>query len=514
MIKFKGSVLPKAAAFALPFAIASCVLKELDNRDVIDISGRNFIKSTAAWGFFTATLGFLLVFRTGQCYSRFLACSQSVHTMKAQFSEASSSLFSFCCMSKAPKKDIAVFKDKLIHLFSTIHACALASLTASRENKFVIIDIDHMPTRYIHALQELSAKQRVELSYQWINNLLIREIATGLLNVPPPILSRVFQEMEKAMIEYNQVVQLLEVPFPFPYSQACLFLIFIHVAIMPVVTVTWTGDSVAAFVFTFLVGMCAFALEMTAAQLENPFGDDANDLPCTTIQNDFNSGLQLLLHPSLDDRFVMKKHSTSSIGDQGTWHELEAHNAGDDGDDFAKTITDVEVGELDVPSAGAQAFIDRHKHDSQVKVLEGSPDIAVAPKDNLRTATTSPQSKPPPPKPATAAAAAAAAAGDIDQPHLRTAPPSKQPGATDQFDPKATHRQDNPLMANHVNRERKFEEDILQRLDSIVNALLTPGGDSILNSMLASDRGFGPYLKPKMFTKLPHSGGDDEESKR
>merc|ERR1719217_1180665 len=109
-----------------------------------------------------------------------------------------------------------------------------------------------MPARNMRCLQSLPTRQRVEVVYQWINGLIIGEVKNGLLNVPPPILSRVFQEMEKAMIEYNQVVQIMTLPFPFPYSQVCLFMVFGHMICTPFIMAHYTGQASTAALFTFL----------------------------------------------------------------------------------------------------------------------------------------------------------------------------------------------------------------------------------------------------------------------
>jgi hypothetical protein len=51
------------------------------------------------------------------------------------------------------------------------------------------------------------------LVYQWIDSLIIRNLDVG--------------EMEKAMIEYNTILQILAINFPFPYAQGKLCSSFI-----------------------------------------------------------------------------------------------------------------------------------------------------------------------------------------------------------------------------------------------------------------------------------------------
>jgi len=229
----------------------------------------------------------------------------------------------FVSMSKKSKKEINHFRYKLIHLFSMMHAVAMASISALHERSYSIIDIDHVPKRYIRVLDQLDQRQKVEIVYQWINTLIIVETGKGLLNVPPPILSRVFQEMEKAMIEYNQVVQIMTLPFPFPYSQVCLFMVFGHMICTPFIMAYYTGQASTAALFTFLSSASFFSLEMIAAELENPFGDDPNDLPSQAFQNEMNEGLLLLLHPAASIYFELPADSAwKDMTTRKTWHSL------------------------------------------------------------------------------------------------------------------------------------------------------------------------------------------------
>ena len=41
----------------------------------------------------------------------------------------------------------------------------------------------------------------------------------GGVAVPPPILSRVYQELSNAMLGFNSAMKVATTPFPFPYAQ-------------------------------------------------------------------------------------------------------------------------------------------------------------------------------------------------------------------------------------------------------------------------------------------------------
>jgi hypothetical protein len=147
----------------------------------------------------------------------------------------------------------------------------------------------------------------------------------GLLNVPPPILSRVFQELEKAMVEYNQVMQIMTISFPFPYAQVSVVMIWFYMLIAPLVLVEWTTQPPMAALFAFISSTCFLCLELTAAELDQPFGEDANDLPCHVFQDDMNAGLLLLIEPSATMGFelgpTVAQHA--HLIDQTTWRSFE-----------------------------------------------------------------------------------------------------------------------------------------------------------------------------------------------
>jgi len=440
-VRSHGSVFPQSCFYALVPSLLAFALKYIDSQGIYKVSEWKLLQQSAAWTVFTGTVGFLLVFRTGHCYSRFVDSSKSVFAMKTQLREAYSNLVAFSKMSKAPKAELILFQDKLIHLFSTLHACALASVAGSSHNTFNIVDLDHVPSRFIHALQECKPEARVELAYQWTCQLVIREIPTGLLNVPPPILSRIFQAMEKAMLEYNNVVQLMTIPYPFPYSQACFLFMWLHLTVMPVVVVGWTGQPASAGLLTFLSAACFMSLELISAELENPFGDDVNDLPVTWIHNQFNDSLQLLLHPSLDERFVLKKHRQSDLLKEETHHQLDGYVAGDHENDFAfRTSMGFEIGD--------------------------APDVDYLDWKGLQSA------QQPVPKAPQQAVPKAPAAGE-----QQTAPKSA-PNAPDQpssaSPPGTSALLDLPWLSDFAQRQRKFEDDILRRMDQIVRALTEP----------------------------------------
>ena len=95
----------------------------------------------------------------------------------------------------------------------------------------------------------------------------------GVLNIPAPMLSRAFQEFANGMVAYNNARKVAEVPFLFPYAQVCDTILMVHWILVPLVTSVWVTNPAWAAVFTLIQVFVLWALNLTAIEIENPFGD-------------------------------------------------------------------------------------------------------------------------------------------------------------------------------------------------------------------------------------------------
>lgn len=141
--------------------------------------------------------------------------------------------------------------------------------------------------------EELTAlrrsKDRVTLLLQWIN-----EVVTNMtpdLNVPAPIMSRVFQEMSNGALGYSQAEKLADIPFPFIFAQLLAVAMFFIAILAPITFTIITGDSWLTPLISTVVVICFWALNEIAKELENPFGDEPNNVPLVDEHERFVSVL-------------------------------------------------------------------------------------------------------------------------------------------------------------------------------------------------------------------------------
>jgi len=305
LVRLPGSVFPTAFKWAAAAGIASLVLKICQNNYLPEGLMGDLEISPAAYSGFSFTLGFVIVFRTSQCYNRFWTCATGVNSMRAQWYEAASSLTTFIATSHKSLEEQDRFCHKVIRYFSLLHSLALQAL-ADGEESFPVIDLESLPVDSLNLVLECGKDQeglsgRVELVYQWIQALVIQSMESGLLNVPAPILTRVLQQMEMGTVAYNQVLNIMSIPFPFPYAQVTFILLTFYVCFIPIVMCLLVAEPWIAAICGFLSVLCLISVDLVSTEIENPFGEDANDLPCHEFQDKMNKALLNLLHPAANE---------------------------------------------------------------------------------------------------------------------------------------------------------------------------------------------------------------------
>ncbi|KAF4721536.1 Zinc finger, RAN-binding domain containing 2, partial [Perkinsus olseni] len=141
----------------------------------------------------------------------------------------------------------------------------------------------------VRHLEECSDKGLVVA--RWISETVSRSCLEGLITVPPPILSRCYQEISNGMLGFNQAFRVTLVPFPFPFAQLLALLLLVFVVICPTMVVKMTVGKILSPILSFFAVLGYWGLNQIAVELENPFGDDKNDLPLEHVHTAFVDGI-------------------------------------------------------------------------------------------------------------------------------------------------------------------------------------------------------------------------------
>jgi len=310
IFRCRGSVFPKAFAWAGPVAVATFFLSFYR---LVEYN-RN-LNMSQVWSAYNFTLGFLLVFRTQQAYSRFWEGATILQQVRGEWFNAVSSCFAFCS-SKAEKQiEVERFQHFLARLMSLLYCTALQQIAVLSDEAFEVIDVDGIDEASLVYLSNTPEKCLVLL--QWIQRLIIINAENGVITAAPPILSRVFQELSRGIVNIVNAQKITDVLFPFPYAQMVTFTLVLTTLITPIITAMLVEDFPWAAGLAFISVFVFWAVNYIAAEIEMPFGEDANDLPIAYLQEGMNISLRMLL----DDRsknppafnFVPQTHWTADL---------------------------------------------------------------------------------------------------------------------------------------------------------------------------------------------------------
>jgi len=253
---------------------------------------------TAAWSGFSFLVGFVIVFRTSQAYSRFWDAMTDTDKMLTEWFDAASSICAFCRSSEREDHAVDTFLHTTVRLFSMLSASALQELSDVGKHQIwglQTIDASSIDEASISALD--ASTGRVELLYHWIQQLVVANQHSQVLDAPPPIVNGALAELACGMSKFHDARKHAKQPFPFPYAQTTMMLLIFHWILTPLVMIQWTEWPTGAFVFTFVQVFTVWSLNAIATGFEKPFGGQENDIDPHDMQTRMNKQLLLLMEP-------------------------------------------------------------------------------------------------------------------------------------------------------------------------------------------------------------------------
>jgi len=303
LLRVRGSVFPQSLHLAFWCGAMSAAFKimEMHKWYGADLFFANVLNNNSAYSSFSVLIGFLVIFRTQQAYSRFWDSCKYVKTMQAEFFVTGANLVAFCRHPDTNKQSESVevlhFQHVLIRLLSLLHAVCLMQLHGKESTIHPeVIDPHGLDLESLIAIGNEECK--VELLVQWVQCLTVDGIQTGVCTIPAPILSRIFQNLSNGLAAFYNAYRVTEVPYPFPYMQSTEVLLLAHYIVTPMVICNFTISPGWSFIFSFLVVFTLLSLNRIACELEDPFGTDPNDLDMDEMQGEMNKRLLLLMKPS------------------------------------------------------------------------------------------------------------------------------------------------------------------------------------------------------------------------
>merc|ERR1719313_652155 len=176
-----------------------------------------------------------------------------------------------------------------------MHGAGLMQVTSMEECAFDIIDLEDFDHDAIHFLD--GTFDPCEVSLQWIQRLIVHAEANQIIKVAPPILSRVYNQLGNGIVKLCEARKIAKFSIPFPFAQMVTIMLLTHWVMAAVVCATSIESRVWSTLLSFAVILSFWSINYIALELEDPFGDDANDLPLHDMQKDLNKSIKELLQP-------------------------------------------------------------------------------------------------------------------------------------------------------------------------------------------------------------------------
>lgn len=305
LLNREGSLAQRAALYAIPACIISVILLYIDEWEpgLRENLGLADIHQSQLWAATTFVVSGVISIRTGRAYDRFWEGTGLLHQMRGEWFDTVSNCVTFTIAARHSQGDAVMnFRHTIIRLMSLAHGSALEEISGN-SMELESIDVFGLDRGTLRHLTDCHTKfhfNKVEVMLHLVQSLITNALDSGVLKIPPPILSRVYQTISRGFVNLLNAKKIQDTRFPFPYVQLIYFLLAVHYLMTPFMIASIVQSKVLAAIFTFIPLFGLWNLNFISIELENPFGTDDNDLPLTHFQTEMNNCLMMLLHPNAD----------------------------------------------------------------------------------------------------------------------------------------------------------------------------------------------------------------------
>merc|ERR1719281_166938 len=127
-------------------------------------------------------------------------------------------MFAFCNPNADKKAEVRHFQHLIVRLMSLLHCAGLQSVACMDDEAFDIFDLEGIGEESIAHLNA-NKEEKTLIILQWIQKLVIQSMGSGIINVAPPVASRLFQQLGQGIGQLDRAKKISDIPFPFPYTQ-------------------------------------------------------------------------------------------------------------------------------------------------------------------------------------------------------------------------------------------------------------------------------------------------------
>lgn len=228
-------------------------------------------------------LGLLLVFRTNTAYERFWEGRKLWGTLNNSLRNLSRMIW-----VTIVEKNETDHQEKIKILYLLL-AFAFATKLHLRNESVNEEIANFVPKNYFHKLQKAN-NPPLEIAV-WIGNYLQNQMQNGNLNHYQA--TAMFNLLNAMIDTLGGCERILKTPIPLAYAIHLKQLLVIYSLALPFQVVKELGLLTAVVVS--IISFTVFGIEEIGIEIENPFGDDPNDLPLDLICHNMQRNMEDLI---------------------------------------------------------------------------------------------------------------------------------------------------------------------------------------------------------------------------
>jgi len=232
------------------------------------------------------------------------------YQMHGGFLDAAGLLTSFIRCSKAADKAKIDFLQTTVRLFSLLFVSCLADLESRAAGSEEVASWKDGELQKLKMPQALTfdlidplgldddillrinrSERRAVIVHQSLMDVIMQNVSDGVLDAPPPLMTRTFQEIGNGMMHFHEALKFGDNPFPLPYIAVTKLAMLLQWFMTPCMMLIWTETPQAAAGFAFALVFAMWSLFNVADELQNPLNSDVNDLDGRKLTGEFNAQL-------------------------------------------------------------------------------------------------------------------------------------------------------------------------------------------------------------------------------
>eukprot|EP00441_Pelagodinium_beii_P002801 CAMPEP_0197694406 /NCGR_PEP_ID=MMETSP1338-20131121/113775_1 /TAXON_ID=43686 ORGANISM="Pelagodinium beii, Strain RCC1491" /NCGR_SAMPLE_ID=MMETSP1338 /ASSEMBLY_ACC=CAM_ASM_000754 /LENGTH=376 /DNA_ID=CAMNT_0043277239 /DNA_START=27 /DNA_END=1153 /DNA_ORIENTATION=+ len=289
LFSLKGSVLQHAARWSVLYSILT----------FIGSIAFGYVPEWTAWVAerdvsaqlkdYSFILGFTIVFRSQVAYGRWWEGATLLQQLRGEWFNSYSGLLAFCNDKPEKREAVEHFQHRLAALVSLLYVCALKQVSAMHDNNIELLGLEGFSIEPLELLTE--CHDACEVVMNWIQRLIVDADTTDIIQIAPPILSRVYNQLGNGIVKLRNARKIRQFPIPYPLAQMVAFIMVVHTNVTALVVSLTVSSPVLASLMSFAVITAFWCIYYISLELEQPFGDAPNDLPLHDMAMDLNHSL-------------------------------------------------------------------------------------------------------------------------------------------------------------------------------------------------------------------------------